>query len=80
MKRYFIIVYEGSGEIYSSGRKTDSVVKSSVSVNSSDGVFPKRSTIISEIKDRNEGFVFDADPLISNIIELSEKDWNDYQT
>ena len=72
MIRYFLVIYSGSSI---DGR---TIVNSNINVISEDGKFPSREFILSTIKDRHHDIFEQKDPLISNIMELSEIDWKDY--
>ncbi len=71
MKRYFSVVYFSTVT-------TGQLINSNLNFISDDGSFPNRKEIIKHIKAEAEPNILANTPLIVNIMEFSEKDWNDY--
>lgn len=71
MKRYFIIVYTASS------KDNRSIYTSNMNIIVHDGTFPSRKVIIKSIEEKHPLEQLQP-PLITNIMELSGNDWNDY--
>lgn len=73
-KRFFIIIYSISYEV----GNVLNIVNSNLNWVQPDGRFPNRKLIQEEIKTLMPLGGMKKEALISNIMELSESDWNDY--
>ena len=78
MKRYFIVVFIANCDNRQTGGME--ILHSNLNVISDDGKFPKRSYLVETIRNNNPNLEFKKDPLIYNIMELSEIDWMDYNS